>query len=520
MAIRMVEDDPQGNENKRQRSSSSSSSSGGGMLGGGLGNIVGLILPYLLKKPKLLLVLIAVAVLGYFFLGKGCSGPITDSVSNLFQTGGDFNKEAYDATEIYEPLADNIKNPLPEKVSLEEFAPKRLNQGQQGSCVAWASAYAARTILEARRTGKDPNSVRFSPSFMYNQISIDHNTCQGSYIKLAMDNMMGQGAVPFNDFKYDDSDCNREPSSQLKAQAQAYKIKGFQRLTEDGGNPIKEMLSIKQNLAQGSPVIIGMMVGGTFMGEMRGQDVWFPTNGDYSKSGFGGHAMCIIGYDDYKEGGAFRIMNSWGEDWGDKGFFWIRYSDFREFNVESYGLYPMGNAKAKKETVFKGDFGIVLNNGKELPIQRRSANYFECTQKITKNDKFKVQLTNNIECYIYIFGEETDGSSYVLFPYTKKHSPYCGITGTRLFPRDYSMQSDELGNSESIGVVITKEPIDYNAMNEKISKAQGDDYAGKIKNAIGDVNQTNAQFSGASTVNFASEIEDGKVVSFVIGFKK
>ena len=513
------DDSPKGSQSNR-RVRSSNSASGGGMMSGGIGNVIGLVLPYLLKKPKLLLILIAVSVLGYFFLGKGCSAPGMDSVSNLFQTGGDFNKEAYEATEIYEPLADNIKNPLPEKVSLEKYAPTRLNQGQQGSCVAWASAYAARTILEARRTGKSPNSVRFSPSFMYNQISIDHNSCQGSYIKLAMDNMMGQGAVPFNDFKYDDSDCNRKPSSQLKASAQAFKIKGFQRLTEDGGSLVQEMLSIKQNLAQGSPVIIGMMVGGSFMGDMRGRETWIPTDSDYSKRGFGGHAMCVIGYDDFKEGGSFRLMNSWGEDWGDKGFCWVRYSDFKEFNVESYGLYPMGDANAKKETVFKGDFGLLLNKGVELPLTRVSDNYFECAEKLSKNDLFKTQLTNNVECYIYIFGEETDGSSYVLFPYTKKHSPYCGITGTRLFPRDYSMHADELGSNDKIGVVITKKPIDYNEMNEKISKSPGSDYSSKLKNALGVLSEEKTQYSGSRTVNFAAEITQDKAVHFVIGFKR
>src|SRR5690606_37924641 len=121
----------------------------------------------------------------------------------------------YEETEIFEALADNKKNPLPERVSLQKYCPTPVNQGQQGSCVAWASAYAARTILEAQRTGKAPDQIRFSPAFMYNQISIDHSSCQGSYIKYAMDNMMDIGAVPFRDFSYDDRDCNRKPGNDL-----------------------------------------------------------------------------------------------------------------------------------------------------------------------------------------------------------------------------------------------------------------------------------------------------------------
>lgn len=528
MPIRMTEDDPQGNKRRRTSRPNANqgpmSGRGSGNLGGGLGNIVGALLPMLLRKPKLLLVLVAVGVVVYFFFGRSCTEAISQEggISN-FVRGGELNSEIYEQTEIYEPLADNVRNPLPERFSLEKYIPTRLNQGQQGSCVAWASAYAARTILEAQRTGKNPNSVRFSPSFMYNQISIDHTNCQGSYIKLAMDNMMNIGAVPFDDFKYDQSDCNRKPGNDLKAQAQAYKIKGFQRLTSEGQSRMTEMLAIKQNLSKGSPVIIGMMVGGSFMQNMMGKEVWIPTRADYSKSGFGGHAMCIIGYDDYKiDGeGAFQIMNSWGEDWGKKGIFWIRYSDFKEFNVESYGLYPMGNASQKEQSVFKGDFGLELNAGKKtIALKKVGDLYFESVGKLKKGDRFKVELTNNVECYTYIFGEEKDGTSYVLFPYTAKHSPYCGITGTRLFPRDTSMEPDDIGTKDKIAVLITKKPIDYNAVSKKITSAQGANYETKVKNALGSMLTNNVQFSGSNTISFSTSAKSSDAVAFVIGINK
>lgn len=526
MPIRMVEDDPQGGGKRRsvRRSSSNSNSNSGGGLGGGLGNIVGALLPMLFKRPKLLIVLIIIGVVLFFLFGKGCDTSSlpggSDGVTKFFR-GGELNKEKYEETEIYEPLADNVKNPLPDRVSLLQYAPKRRNQGKQGSCVAWASAYAARTILEARRTGKNPDQVSFSPSFMYNQISIDHSTCQGSYIKYAMDNMYNQGAVPYADFSYNQSDCNREPSSILKRKASDYKIKGFQRLTEENQSNTAEMLSIKQNLAKGSPVVIGMMVGGSFMQNMMGKDFWFPTAADESKRGFGGHAMCVIGYDDFKEGGAFQIMNSWGEDWGNKGIFWMRYSDFKFFNVESYGLYPMGDASAKVESRFKGSFGLELNTGKKnIPLKLVDGFYFETKAKLSSKDKFKVEFTNNIECYTYIFGEETDGTSYVLFPYTAKHSPYCGITGTRLFPRDYSMQPDANGKKDKIAVIITKKPIDYNAINKLISKTRGANFESKVATALAGQYETNVRFSGNGVINFETSTQKDKGVVFVIGVNK
>ena len=90
-----------------------------------------------------------------------------------------------------------------------------------------------------------------------------------------------------------------------------------------------------------APVVIGAMVGGSFMQGMMGQKVWHPTASDRNQVGFGGHAMCVIGYNDRVEGGAFEIMNSWGPEWGQNGLAFIRYGDFKEFVREAYGIDPL-----------------------------------------------------------------------------------------------------------------------------------------------------------------------------------
>jgi hypothetical protein len=524
MPIRMRKDKSDGNSQSgrpRRRRSSASESKGVRGLGGNLVGILIYALPWLLKRPKVLAVLVVLGVVVYFFFGRDLAALPQDGSQPSYFTGGNFDKAKYEETEIFEPLADNIKNPLPTKVSLLEYAPSRLNQGRQGSCVAWASAYAARTILEARRTGNSPNSVRFSPSFMYNQISTDHYNCQGSYISLAMNNMLNQGAVAYSDFKYDPSSCSRKPTSSLKRKANKYKINGFQRLTEDGQSGTAEMLAIKQNLAHGSPVIIGMLVGGTFMSDMNGRDLWEPTDLDYDQNEFGGHAMCVIGYDDYMAGGSFQLMNSWGEQWGEQGICWIRYSDFRYFNVESYGVYPMGNANDVAQKTFSGSFALELNSGaKTIVLKHQEGIYFETVGKLSSNDKFKVEFTNNIECYTYIFGKEMDGSAYVLFPYTQKHSPYCGVTGTRLFPRDYSMQADDLGKKDKIAVLITKEPIDYNDMNNRINSGKAKTFEERVEIAMAGKYDNNVRFSGTKMISFEGSTSKEKDIVFVIGVKK
>ena len=72
-------------------------------------------------------------------------------------------------------------------------------------------------------------------------------------------------------------------------------------------------------------------------------------------------------------------------------------------------------------------------------------------------------MKNVTECYIYIFGQETDGRSFVFFPYLKQaFHLYCGITGYRLFPKAQSLNADSLGNKDYMAIVVSKDELDYN----------------------------------------------------------
>ena len=182
MPIRMVDDpnDPQDNSGDEQGGGGPGSSGGGG--GGGIIQL--LLLVFGLFRGKSLIIVLLLIGGGYFLLrGGGCNnagGGLVQQVSKL-ATGGYLDPKQFEKANIYESLADDsTKNPLPEAANLQKFAPAVGDQGHQGSCVAWSSAYGARTIAEAARTGQDPNSVKFSPSFLYNQIGLEG--CEGSYI--------------------------------------------------------------------------------------------------------------------------------------------------------------------------------------------------------------------------------------------------------------------------------------------------------------------------------------------------
>lgn len=512
MPIRM-EDDPQDQQDFDD--SNTSGGGGGGGIGGGGGGLLSF-LPLLLGLfrggggggKKILLLLVAAGA-AYFFFFRNAGGG-SNIAKNLFsQSGYSFSPEQFKKANVYEALADdNTKNPLPESVSLLKFAPDRQDQGQQGSCVAWSSVYAARTIVEAASTNQPGNSTAYSPAFVYNQIGLEG--CQGAYIQNAMEFMSTRGVVPFNDFPYDDQDCSRKPNAALEAKATQNKLHGFTRLTDGESVQGINVRAVKEHLAKDAPVVIGMMVGGSFMQGMKGKEMWAPTDEDRTQAGFGGHAMCVIGYDDRKQ--AFQIMNSWGPDWGKNGIGWVRYADFKEFVREAYGVDPMPKRGAATSIGFEAAIGLVKNDDKQyIPLRLKGGNVFETVSTVAPGTKFKMEIKNSTECNIYIFGQETDGSSYTLFPYPSKEdatktafSPYCGITGYRLFPRGKSLVPDNVGNKDVFAIVVTRQPLDWYAVNNTITKSTGADYGAKVAAALQQNGASGVQFAagGNGTINF------------------
>lgn len=505
MAIRMTDDrqdQPEFNDN--------SGGGGGRMPGGGGGGGLFQLLPLVLGlfKSKLGMVVLVIGAAAYFFFGqKGCGG-LMETVSK-FSTGGTLDPREFSKAPVYEGLTDDdTRNPLPEYISLAKFAPPRQNQGSQGSCVAWSSAYAAQTILTSASRGTNPTQQAFSPAYMYNQIGLQG--CQGSYILRAMELMKNKGGVPFNSFPYNEQDCSTNPPSSLNPIAAQNKIHGFNRLTSTEDPQGINIRAIKEHLSKDAPVVIGMMVGGSFMEGMIGKKLWQPTNSDYQQMGFGGHAMTVIGFDDKLAGGSFQIMNSWGPEWGENGIGWVRYADFKEFVREAYGIDPLPKQGAALNQPFDCSIGLVQVDeaGKPkgyIPLKSSGANLFTTTTTIPKGLRFKVEVKNSNECYVYVFSRETDGSSYTLFPYPSKNDPtktaysaYCGITGSRLFPKNISMTPDEVSPKEYMAVIVSKKELDWYQLNQRISQVKTN-YQASVSTALS--GQATSRISVSATGN-------------------
>ena len=53
----------------------------------------------------------------------------------------------------------------------------------------------------------------------------------------------------------------------------------------------------------------------------------------------GGHAVMLCGYDDKTE--MFIVRNSWGSEWGDKGYFYMPYDFIKQYASDFWVLYSL-----------------------------------------------------------------------------------------------------------------------------------------------------------------------------------
>ncbi len=211
---------------------------------------------------------------------------------------------------------------LPPRVDLSSYLPPVGSQGNIGSCSAWSTVYYAKTIQEnqERQWGADTPDHQYSPLFTYNQITGGVN--QGTAITDHMIILEKQGVPPLSAFPHTEN-INIQPGKAVMKEAEQYRSLSHRNLDQYNaktGTWSVDLTAVKTALAEGFPVVGGFQIYENFY-DYRG-GIYNRTAGAPS----GGHAMCIVGYDDAR--GALRIVNSWGTWWGEEGFLWLAYDLF------------------------------------------------------------------------------------------------------------------------------------------------------------------------------------------------
>ena len=129
------------------------------------------------------------------------------------------------------------------------------------------------------------------------------------------------GVCEEKDCPYDINRFSIQPSTTAYIDAQKHKSLKYRKVKQDN--------SIFSSLTMGYPLIFGFSVYESFEdpeGVAKTGTMTLPTS---EEKLLGGHAVLLCGYKingnrakDIK----FLVRNSWGNDWGMRGYFWMEYS--------------------------------------------------------------------------------------------------------------------------------------------------------------------------------------------------
>jgi len=238
-----------------------------------------------------------------------------------------------------------IKNPggviLPTTTDLRPWCSPIENQGSLGSCTAQAGV-GLMEYLQIRARGIYTDASRL---FLYKTTrNLLHWTGDtGAFLRTTMGAMRVFGVPPEEYWPYTtikptgtpipEFHFDVEPPAFCYGLGEDYEAIRYARLDPPGIARDVLLSRIKAYIASGLPSMFGFTVFNTIKYSKISGKIKFPCPKERIN---GGHAVVAVGYDDnmkiknpicpkVKTTGALLIRNSWGTDWGDKGYGWLPY---------------------------------------------------------------------------------------------------------------------------------------------------------------------------------------------------
>jgi C1A family cysteine protease len=221
---------------------------------------------------------------------------------------------------IYSPkVAVDGGSARPNSVDLRSLCPPIYNQGQLGSCTA--NALAAAFDFDHHKEGES----FMSPSrlFIYwNERDMEGtvDSDAGARIRDGVKSLVKLGVCPESDWPYDIAEFTVMPPAADYSIALNNELLIYQRILRPASDPTSSMIAC---LNEGYPFVSGITVYESFETPATAATGIIPLPTP-SEAVLGGHAIVVVGYDLSTK--HFICRNSWGTDWGDKGYCYLPFA--------------------------------------------------------------------------------------------------------------------------------------------------------------------------------------------------
>ena len=289
---------------------------------------------------------------GIRYIGSTGNAPInrSEACNNVpvISTANDYNEIIHNNKA---DLAHTAALPSFVDNSTSKYFPAIGNQGGLGSCQYWAQVYYQFTYTMNKE--KDVTTTAqntFSPQWAYNVIASTDDMVGTYYNLYTM--MQVQGNVFQSQVPYTEDTTSYYPTEDVWKTSIKHRVKGYQLFEELGGNGKEitspddpDLLAIKTSLSNGDVIAFSSYIYSWDIIKLK-QNTKAPENKKYENQEIlrevdgseGSHRLTIVGYNDNiwcdvndnntvdtGEMGAFKIANSWGDNWGNAGFMWVTY---------------------------------------------------------------------------------------------------------------------------------------------------------------------------------------------------
>ncbi len=347
-----------------------------------------------------------------------------------------------------------------------KYFPPIGDQGQIGSCLTWADKYYNKTYMFNRyfdRAADETNT--FSPKWGFANVG---------WLK----GCVTIDRCPITDFTNPSHMCGHDFYADCEADymqvemgatdanlyVQSGKTLQQKDLNIDGVNS-SDIAVIKKSLADGSILELGTYAYwfnySTIDGSLNAENKKYTGESiivacaNKSDADKGSHAMSIVGYDDNigvdlnhngklekGEMGAFKVANSWGAGWKNKGFVWMAYDSFNK--VSKYSGIGTGTGESRISIAdYIAELIIEEDRMEKYSNHSEPDRYYKA---VCKTDKKNVKLYNFNDK-----GHLQAGNLIVMGPngykddvnYRGKTGEFCEVTKI-LETVNYNTKKDEL----------------------------------------------------------------------------